>query len=68
MTKFTAAHKLTAWNRMRPDSTTFIPVGEFDQTSRADRIARDMSREFGLDYTKVVDYLEARYAETYDRE
>jgi len=63
MAKFTKALQGRAWERLQAEikeSGQRTP-GEYDLPSCVDHVAQTMRAEFGLDYSRIADYLAARY-------
>jgi hypothetical protein len=60
---FTKALKNEAWDRLQVAITTAIAIrGEYDVTCLVDDVAQNMKYQHLVDYTKIADYLEGRYA------
>lgn len=62
---FTASLKEQAWNTLQDeiDIQLKLTPGEYDQWAIVYRLSRRMVADYGLEFEKVVDYLETRYKE-----
>jgi hypothetical protein len=62
--KFTAAIAAVAWGQLQEaiDAQLRRTPGEYDFPAICDRIARRISNQYRVPYSKVADSLETRYA------